>query len=316
MSPNFKFAVLGDSRGTKAQSIQINKPVLGKLLHDIKKYHNPDFILFGGDMILGRATLNVDANTSFIFSNLLEWEMFVKKALGVNSLKDYVFPAIGNHDYSNSDNFKESIKAFNKAFYYLPSNSCNEDMLDGYGKTVYYFDYYNSRFIVLNTVFKSSSSGDPEDKQQLIGITPEQLNWLENTLSSSNSTNNFILLHCPIIGTYKDYYSLPFDQQEALFRIFNNYRIAGVYAGHEHSYNRRFITNVFFKADYALNKSIIQITSGGGGAPFEIPGDNRLNIVTGPACIYEYGIIEVFDTLVKSAFYDTNGTCVDSFIYS
>lgn len=242
--------------------------------------------------------------------------MFVKKALGVNNLKDYVFPAIGNHDYSNSDNFKESIKAFNKAFYYLPSNSCNEDMLDGYGKTVYYFDYYNSRFIVLNTVFKSSSSGDPEDKQQLIGITPEQLNWLENTLSSSNSTNNFILLHCPIIGTYQDYYSLPFDQQEALFRIFKNYRIAGVYAGHEHSYNRRFITNVFFKADYALNKSIIQITSGGGGAPFEIPGDNRLNIVTGPACIYEYGIIEVFDTLVKSAFYDTNGTCVDSFIYS
>ncbi len=80
MSPNFKFAVLGDSRGTKAQSIQINKPVLGKLLHDIKKYHNPDFILFGGDMILGRATLNVDANTSFIFSNLLEWEMFVKKS--------------------------------------------------------------------------------------------------------------------------------------------------------------------------------------------------------------------------------------------
>lgn len=27
MSPNFKFAVLGDSRGTKAQSIQINVSV-------------------------------------------------------------------------------------------------------------------------------------------------------------------------------------------------------------------------------------------------------------------------------------------------
>lgn len=316
MIPHFKFAVLGDSRGPKDQSIQINKPVLGKLLHDIKKYHNPDFLLFTGDMILGRATLNVDANTAFIFSNLLKWQMFVKKSLSTNSLNGYVFTAIGNHDYSNCNDLEESMQGFNKAFYYLPSNPNNQDMLAGYGKTVYYFDYYNSRFIVLNTVFTSSSSGNPEDKQNLLGITPEQVIWLESILSTSKKENNFIFFHSPIIGTYNDYYSLPYDQQEALFRIFNKYRISEVYCGHEHNYNRRFITNIFFKDDYALNKSIIQTTSGGAGAPFEIPGDNKLNIVNGPACIYEYGIVEVFDTLVKSTFYDINGTCIDSFISS
>lgn len=124
------------------------------------------------------------------------------------------------------------------------------------------------------------------------------------------------MFHSPIIGTYKDYYSLPYYQQQALFRIFNRYRIAGVYCGHEHNYNRRFITNIFFKEDYALDNSIIQVTSGGAGAPFEIPGDDRLNIVNGPTCIYEYGIVEVCDTVVKATFYDINGTCIDNFVFS
>lgn len=319
MNPDFKFAVLGDSRGPKELSIQINKPVLGKLLYNIKKYHEPDFILFGGDMILGRSTHKVDANTEFIFSHLLEWEMFVKKSLGVDSLRGYVFPAIGNHDYSNSEKFEESIKAFNKAFNYLPSGPCNQDMLEGYGKTVYYFDYDNSRFIVLNTVFTAPAGDDTDNRQHLVGVTPEQLMWLEKMLSTSRKANNFVMFHCPIIGTIdegdaKDYYSLPHAQQEALFRIFNEYKVKGVYCGHEHNYNRRFITNVFFDDEFDLNKSVMQITSGGGGASFEKPGKNTLNIANGPVCVYEYGIVEVYGEVVESAFYDINGTCIDRFI--
>lgn len=315
MLPEFKFAILGDSRGPKEQSIQINKLVLGKLLHNIKKYHDPDFILFGGDMILGRTTLNVDANTDFIFSNLLEWKDFVKKTLRVNSLRGYLYPAIGNHDYSNSNNLQESIRAFNEVFYYLPSDLRDKEILKKYGKTVYYFDYYNSRFIVLNTIFKNAPSGNPQGKiQELVGITPEQLKWLEKILSSSNKKNNFVMFHSPIIGTYEDYYTLPYEQQEALFRIFNKYKVSAVYCGHEHNYNRRFITNVFFNNDFKLNKSVIQVTSGAAGAPFEVPGDNRLNIVNGPVCVYEYGIVEVYDGIIKSNIYDINGTGIDKFI--
>lgn len=310
MHSNFKFAVLGDSRG---ETTQINKDVLGKLFCDIKTLHNPNFILFAGDMILGRTTSRVDPtvnpDTKFILSNLIEWENFAKKALNVPSLKNYLFPVIGNHDYSNNKPFKESIEAFNSAFSYLPSYY-NREFLPGYGKTVYFFDYGPCRFIMLNTVFLN----DREiDKQILYGIDKKQQDWLEAVLKNSNKPNNFVLLHCPIFGTKESYYSLPADQRLALFKIFNKYNVTALYAGHEHSYYRRFITNVFFSDDKTLNAQVTQVTSGCAGAPFETPGPQTLNIIKGPLCIYEYGIIEVCNGVVISKFYDINGNCFDSF---
>ena len=75
----------------------------------------------------------------------------MKNIFSVPSLKDFLYPAIGNHDVSNSHSVKESESAFNKAYHYLPSSANGMEMIRGYGKTVYYFDYLNSRFIVLNT---------------------------------------------------------------------------------------------------------------------------------------------------------------------
>lgn len=312
LNSDFKFAVLGDSRG---KTDQINKDVLGNLLYHIRCLHNPKFILFGGDMILGRFTPNVDANSQFIFLNLMEWQSFVKKALGVTSLKNYVFPVIGNHDYSNENNFKNTIEAFNKAFPYLPSGANGKEMLEDYGKTVYYFDYDNCRFIMLNAVFENIYNGSTLTGQKLVGINNKQMAWLEEVLKNSRKPLNFVMLHCPIIGTYNDYYSLPLDQQEALFKLFNKYHVTSVYVGHEHSYYRRLITNVFFPSDYELSKEIIQITSGCGGAPFRTPGDNKLNIVNSPLCVYEYGIVEVCGTKVINKFYDINGILIDIFAY-
>lgn len=310
MDSSFKFAVLGDSRG---KTTQINKDVLGKLLYNIKTFHNPEFILFAGDMILGRTTSRIDPtvnpDTKFILSNLIDWKSFAKEALNVPSLRNYLFPVIGNHDYSNSKSFSESMEAFNLAFSYLPSH-CNHEFLPGYGKTVYYFDYGTCRFILLNTVFLNDQQ---IDKQILYGIDKKQQDLLESVLKNSYKQNNFVLLHCPIFGTKEAYYSLPEDQRLSLFKIFNKYNVTAIYAGHEHSYYRRFITNVFFSDDETLNTQVTQVTSGGGGAPLKTPGPLTLNIIKGPLCIYEYGIIEVCNKAVISKFYDINGNCFDSF---
>lgn len=308
MGCNFKFAVLGDSRGD-SHSNEIDKAVLGKIFHDIKKYHDPAFFLFAGDMIYGRN------DTASVQRNLIDWREFVARTLGVPTLKDYVYTAIGNHDFSN-DIFPQNATAFNNAFSYLPSGPCGEEFLLTYGKTVYYFDYGNSRFIFLNTIFQKAKNPVPGHSQDLIGITEDQQQWLESVLESGHKTNNFVMFHCPIFGTNKgEYYSLPASQQTALFKIFNKYNVAAVYVGHEHQYNRRFINNFFFPTLPDLKGQILQVTSGAAGAPFETLGKLRDNITVGPLAVYNYGIIEVCGGKITSTIYDLNGTCIDSFVY-
>ena len=114
----------------------------------------------------------------------------------VNNLKGFLYPAIGNHDVSNSQLVEESESAFNKAFNYLPSGQNGMEMLKGYGKTVYYFDHFNSQFIVLNTRMKNI-----DNEQVLYGILKPQQDWLEEVLKSSNKTHNFVMLHWPAFGT-------------------------------------------------------------------------------------------------------------------
>lgn len=307
MEPDFSFAVLGDSRG---RNTQINKEVFGKLLNDIKKFHNPDFILFGGDMILGRSTKGVDVDTQFILEKLTEWNDFTKNIFSICSLKGFLYPAIGNHDVSNSQSVKESESAFNSAYHYLPSNANGMEMLKGYGKTVYYFDHLNSRFIVLNTRMKNI-----DNEQVLYGILKPQQDWLEEVLKNSNKTHNFVMFHWPAFGT-EEINSLSENQRKAVWKILDKYKVTAVYVGHEHLYNRRIITNAFFPGEDVLKNEIPQVTSGGSGAPLEFAGDNIRNIALGPLSVFNYGIVEVYGKLVVSKIYDINASCIDYFTYN
>lgn len=307
MKPDFSFAILADSRG---RNTQINKEVFGKLLNNIKKSHNIDFILFGGDMILGRSTSGVDADTQFILDKLTEWNNFVKNIFSRNSLKGFLFSAIGNHDVSNSQSVEESESAFNKAYHYLPSSANGMEMLKGYGKTVYYFDHLNSRFIVLNTRMKNI-----DNEQVLYGILKPQQDWLEEVLKNSNKIHNFVMFHYPAFGTEK-INSLNEKQCKAVWKILDKYKVNAVYVGHEHLYNRRIITNAFFSDEDVLNNEIHQITSGGAGAPLKFAGSNIRNIALGPLSVYNYGIINVYGKMVVSEIYDINGSSIDYFTYN
>ena len=113
-------------------------------------------------------------------------------------------------------------------------------MLKGYGKTVYYFDHLNSRFIVLNTRMKNI-----DNEQVLYGILKPQQDWLEEVLKNSNKTHNFVMFHWPAFGT-DEINSLNEKQRKAVWKILDKYKVTAVYCGHEHLYNRRIITNAFF----------------------------------------------------------------------
>lgn len=306
MEPDFRFAVLGDSRG---RVTQINKEVFSKILNNIKEFHNPEFILFGGDMILGSSTPGVNTDTEFIFEKLTEWKHLVKNIFSKDSLKGFLYPAIGNHDVSNSESEEESESAFNKTFHYLPGGPTGVEMLKGYGKTVYYFDHLNCRFIVLNTRMKNIDS-----TQVLYGILKTQQDWLEDVLKHSNKTHNFVMFHVPAFGT-EEINSIPEKQRKAVWKILDKYKVTAVYVGHEHLYNRKIITNVFFPDEDILNNEIPQVTTGGAGAPLELSGSSIRNIASGPLSIFNYGIVDIYGTSVVSKIYDINESCIDCFTY-
>lgn len=301
---NFRFVVLGDSRGT---TNQINEVVFRKLLNNIKKYHYPNFILFGGDMILGRSTSpkDVTPTTEFIFDNLTLWKNIVRAVFPEIPVHRFLYPSIGNHDVSKSQSIEESERAFNQVFDYLP------EMLPGYGRTVYYFDYGNARFIVLNARMKNK-----ETDTILYGILESQQKWLENVLKKSKKTHNFVMFHWPAFAT-DEINSLDKDQRKALWQIIDKYNVTAVYVGHEHQYNRRIVNNAFFfdETSQVLNNEILQITLGGAGAPLEPAGNNRINIASGPLSVFNYMVVDIAENLVISKVYDINENCIDSFTH-
>jgi 3',5'-cyclic AMP phosphodiesterase CpdA len=98
----------------------------------------------------------------------------------------------------------------------------------------YYFDYENSRFIILN-----NSSGK---------IGKEQMNWLINILKNNDKKYKFVFMHQPIISPsffFLFHKADPFESKE-LMRIFEEYKVNYVFSGHIHMYYRKVINGVIY----------------------------------------------------------------------
>ena len=312
-SDNLEFAVMGDSRGYgKDINDQINEKVFTTILRNLKKYHHPEFILFGGDMISGRWTHGIKPCTCFMVHWLKQWRDIVKNVFPEVNIEEFLYPCIGNHDISCDIPLNESEKAFNMVFDYLPPGKCCNEMLEGYGKTVYYFDYGNTRFIVLNSRWKNV---DTDITTVLYGIPHDQQVWLKEVLRRSDKAHNFIMFHVPIFGSVNRSSINPY-QRESLCEILGQNNISGVFVGHEHLYCRRVISNALF---YEKNKLVVenrfnQLTVGSCGAPLYPGGDSNENCVFGPLGVYHYMIVNIVGDTVSYKVYDLNENCIDSFI--
>ncbi|MEG6615800.1 metallophosphoesterase [Peptococcaceae bacterium 1198_IL3148] len=277
-SPSFSFVVMSDSQGNAINN-QINERRFRQLLTEITaSTTEPNFILFAGDMVWGEGNIK---------QPLARWKDIVDDYYPIKR----VFPAMGNHEHDQA--------AFSSAFGHLPNNQ-----LPGYQRTVYYFDYNNSRFIVLNS--------DRVDQKRRYILDDKQLAWLEKTLASSNKTHNFVMLHVPAypIGAhYQQSLDANPEQRDTFWELIDKYDVTAVFNGHEHNYNRRVVDDSF--GEYQ-NKTL-QLTLGGAGGQLNNYVRDDRNVVVGPAAVYHYLTVEVAGARANFTVYDINNREIDAF---
>lgn len=206
---------------------------------------------------------NFTINTGDLITNpgdLLLWDEF----LGWSSGYEFpILPVVGNHDveHPRSERMYQDI-------FTLPEEE------------IYYsFPYGNSQFIIL----------DSEIPEEVSMITGKQLQWLIETLQSSNFQYRFAFLHRPLypdphIGThYGDCLNIYPEKRDSLMSIFKNYGVNAIFVGHEHLYRT------------TTHDGIIHIITGGGGAPLYADEEN--------GGFYHFVLLDVYEDKIEGNLY-------------
>ncbi|ADL51710.1 metallophosphoesterase family protein [Clostridium cellulovorans] len=279
MESSFRIVVLADS---SRPSVAINIPMLRTLLSNIKGMSlQPNLIFFVGDMVYGGSKVN---------EQLEEWKRIFQEYYPLSML----YPVLGSHENNEA--------AFSNAFPYLPN-----EQLQSYQRSVYYVDYDNTRFIILNS--------DRTAKNYSYTIRAEQREWLRNLLAGSDKKYHFVFFHVPAFPTGHHYgESLdgsPADRN-ALWSILDEYKVTAVFVGHEHNYCRRLIDKTFSTNDFPIKNSIYQITTGGAGSSLNAHITNAENAIIGPLGLYHYCVLDIKNSGVSMQVYDKENNLIDS----
>jgi uncharacterized repeat protein (TIGR01451 family) len=310
---SYRFVVLADSRGSNSINCEnnidacVNKPALRNVFSSIQRLQPPpNFIFFSGDMVMGFK------NSDRVKAELDVWKATIENddsangytGMGTDYTKKFLYPVFGGHE-------RNSLScSHNKTIPCTQDSECSGDatcdlsalnaftdffdpVLDSaagltcqylneatYGHTVYYCDFGNDRFFVLNNdcIPAAQASDEPDDDgcgRHELGS--EQLDWLEDNLQTDG--HNFFFHHEPAYGTashnaisyndttpIKDYDNniiAPKATMDNKQKQRNDYirRISDVatllFAGHEHQYTRRTINNEFVNLEPNKNKSIV-----------------------------------------------------------
>lgn len=276
---SFRIVILADS---SRHAVAVNTQLLRTLLSHIKGLSpQPKFIIFVGDMVYGGAKVN---------EQLEDWKKLIEDYYSVIMF----YTVLGSHENNET--------AFSNAFSYLPN-----EQLQGYQRTVYYFDYESARFIVLNSNRRGSHCG--------YAIDAKQRSWLKNTLDGSDKKYNFVFFHVPAFPTghhYRESLDASPDDRNALWSILDHYNVTAVFVGHEHNYCRRLIDKSFATNDLLIQNSIYQITTGGAGSSLNAHITNIKNAIVGPLAVYHYCVLDINDSGVSLQVYDKENTLIDS----
>jgi hypothetical protein len=281
---SFRFVVIGDSRGANSSDESVNETVLRGIFKQIKQLpRQPSFILFTGDAVKGGSNLEEQLTG---FRSLVE-EYYPMPLF---------YPAIGNHE--------NDISTFSKVFFHLPDES-----VKGQQKTSYYFDYGNARFITIN----SNRTGKNREEDEL------QYAWLQQVLESNDKTHVFVQFHHPAYPITKQSYGTSLDRngqmRDKIWDLLQKYNVDAVFVGHEHHYARRLVDRSFNANGFSFDNAIYQITSGGGGGPFnqKDPVIDVRNVSPGPVWKFHFLVVDVKGEKVEFQAIDNAGKPIDIF---
>ena len=195
-----------------------------------------------------------------------QWANFWKTS---GAIVDPYFLVIGNHDVDDKKSeavWKEEVD--------LPGN-----------ELYYSWTVGKSLFAVLNT-------HDPDREYKIEG---KQLDWLKKTLDPKKYDYQFVSMHAPMyLNEGSTHYGKSVDKypelRDELQKLFEQKKVTAVFAGHEHSYQKRKVGGVW------------HIVTGGGGA--------RLYGKT----FNHFVVVNIDDPRIKLKVIDKEGVLRDEFM--
>lgn len=275
-----RFIILSDSKGKEKG---INRKVLIKLLNKTCKLSpKPECIVLCGDNVAGSSLEAVLAEQLQDLRSLIE-KYYLGKPL---------IPVIGNHEVNNEPKDDRYEKIFSRIY----NDMLPDTYLDGYNRTVFYADYEDTRFIVLNAFHF-------EEKHR---IGKKQLSWFEET-ASANIKNKIVFVHSPAFPTGAHLRhcldSYP-DDRDAFWNIVQNCNIDIVFSGHEHNYSRRKI---------GYKKEIYQVITGGSGEKLKSKFKDKKGVIRAPIAEYHFVMVDVDSDGIKVSAISSEGKLLDKF---
>jgi len=223
----WKFIVSGDSRGGDNG---INAPILAEIASQIVG-HNPDFVLFPGDLVSGYTT------PAILESQLLNWRTTMQPvyAAGIG-----VYTIRGNHDAG-------SVTAWNNVFtgaYALPGNGPA-----GEQNFTYSVSHKNALVLGLDQYVTSHRVNQP---------------WVDAQLATNSSPHVFAFGHDPAFeaqhGDCLDSYPA---NRDAFWQSLADAGARAYFAGHDHFYDHARVNDGNGDLDDDLHQYIV----GTAGAP-------------------------------------------------
>lgn len=262
----YRFVVLADSRG-EAPGSGPNGAALGAIFDAISRESPmPRFAFFGGDLVFGYTS------SGALRAELDQWRQVIESS---GFPVDRVYPVFGGHErvpYSGSaalawsgfrgyfDPVAQSRRSGGErqmeCRYYDRKLNPAGDGAD-FSHTVYFCDYGEDRFFVLNNDCvppAHSATGDRADGDGCVGheIGCGQFNWVRRHLEGNGKRHNFFFVHEPAYGTgahhaagYDDPGCPPtlahvMDNKRAhrndFVRLLGYNNATALFSGHEHQY--------------------------------------------------------------------------------
>jgi hypothetical protein len=344
---DFSFVVMGDSRcdrGEKtctATTPGVHRAALIRVLNAAAS-HNPEFIVFTGDMVYGIIPDNAIGQS--VTTQLKGWVKLMDN--GGFSLNQ-IMPVWGSHErgFSPEDGVWTAWKnVFNPAGNNIAKRFDPEG--DGkncfypsaskygyFGNTVYYCDYQNARFFVLNNDIVCSNPKDPNCRtidgrprtDRLCTLTDppgclehelgvNQLEWLKAQLVTNPKPLNFFIQHESAYGTCAHAQDNPDRDPLAVATMDNkpgkrNEYIEAIapyatmiFSAHEHQYSRRRInaslyTQIGSGENTNIAREFLEVKPGTAGSPlyqrFSDKCTDNLEAYADESDIYYYTLITV-----------------------
>ena len=270
------FAVIGDYGQGRAQERAVAKLVAS---------WNPGFIITTGDNYTiesgGKGTGRYDRSTGAYYGAWLKDISTTGRRLPVGLAPvNAFFPALGNHDYSDSSGPGDYLRYFTLPGTGFVNSSGNERFYDYVEGPVHFF--------VLNS--------NPEEKEG-VKSTSRQAEWLRAQLAASTSPWNVVYDHHAPYSSGALHGSTPYMQWP-----FAAWGADAVISGHDHTYER------------IVRDGIVYFVNGLGG---QIPVHRFDSPVAGSAVRYNGGWgaqrVTATDRRLRFEFYNTAGFLVDSY---